>query len=148
MIGDNLLDRRDSNCKQRGPPNDGPNQTDLETVRPLHAAISLVFSELIRPPAFLESRKQRIAAMVALGSVARQTLDPAFLDLEVSTPGQWCLQSLNSSMRELRIAAGRTLTGFLIDRGNCSLDDLLARNRKNAIAIDRKSTRLNSSHRT
>ncbi|ROW10526.1 hypothetical protein VMCG_01626 [Cytospora schulzeri] len=35
------------------------------------------------------------------------------LDLEKSALGQWCLQALQSSLRELRIAAGRAITLFL-----------------------------------
>lgn len=32
--------------------------------------------------------------------------DPEFFDLEKSPLGQWCLQSLRSSIRELRVASG------------------------------------------
>jgi serine/threonine-protein kinase ATR len=83
----------------------------------------------------MESKQLRITAMVALRRVISHAEDSHFLDLETSAPGQWCLQSLNSSLRELRIAAGRTIVGFLVSRVAALGDELLFRNRKNAIAI-------------
>ena len=47
-----------------------------------------------------------VTAMIALRRFAKHCRDVEFLDLEVSVPAQWCLKSLQSSMRELRIAAG------------------------------------------
>src|SRR5690606_24497627 len=67
------------------------------------------FSELVRSQPFLNSRKPRVAAMQALRRLVLHSDDPEFLNLETSVPGQWCIQSLNSSVREIRIAAGRTL---------------------------------------
>ncbi|RFU77784.1 phosphatidyl inositol 3-kinase [Trichoderma arundinaceum] len=62
--------------------------------------------------------------------------DAAFLNLETSGPGQWCLQSLNSSIRELRISAGRTLALFMPPKPNYYMEEaLLSRNRKNSIAL-------------
>ena len=74
--------------------------------------------------------------MISLRRFALHCDDPEFLNLESSVAGQWCLQSLHSSIRELRIAAGRTLSCFLQQRRPAKiLDDLLERNRTNAIAI-------------
>ncbi|GAB0136223.1 hypothetical protein EsDP_00004534 [Epichloe bromicola] len=70
--------------------------------------------------------------------------DPMFLNLETSAPGQWCLQALNSSVRELRIAAGRTLGEFVrskpFDAANHELHELIARNRQNTIALLKSSS--------
>lgn len=69
--------------------------------------------------------------MIATRRVAMHCADEDFLDLETSELGQWCLQSLNSSLRELRIAAGRTLVTFLRD----PTQEVIRRNRTNAISL-------------
>lgn len=66
----------------------------------------LIFSKLVKSAAFLDSRKPRVLAMIALKRFAVHFKNPEFVDLEVSSLGQWCLQSLRSSIRELRLAAG------------------------------------------
>lgn len=66
----------------------------------------LTFSKLVKSSAFLDSRRPRILAMIALKKFAVHFNDPELVDLEISCLGQWCLQSLQSSIRELRIAAG------------------------------------------
>ncbi|KAI1825007.1 phosphatidylinositol 3 [Xylaria intraflava] len=75
---------------------------------------------LLQTPAFSESRKPRVAAMVSLKRMARHCNSLEFLDMENSFAAQWCLKSLHSSQRELRIAAGRTLTVFLAHTGRCA----------------------------
>ncbi|CCF40655.1 protein kinase rad3 [Colletotrichum higginsianum] len=58
------------------------------------------------------------------------------IDLETSALGQWCLQSLHSSVRELRIASGRALPLFLADASSDTLDPaVVKRNRKNALSL-------------
>ncbi len=52
------------------------------------------------------SARPRIAAMLALRKLIMHTDNTAYLDLTQSYLGQWCLQSLRSSLRELRISAG------------------------------------------
>lgn len=100
-----------------------------------------IFSKLIRLPAFSESRRPRIAAMIALRRLVLHCEDTSFLNLETSGPGQWCLQSLNSSIRELRISAGRTLTLFMPQKPTYYMDEaLLSRNRKNSIALLRSAS--------
>ncbi|KAI1494605.1 phosphatidyl inositol 3-kinase-like protein [Biscogniauxia mediterranea] len=74
-----------------------------------------VFAAILQFPDFSESRISRVTAMVALRRIARHCDDQEFLDMEVSPAAQWCLKSLQSSVRELRIAAGRTLTTFLVE---------------------------------
>lgn len=51
--------------------------------------------------------------MIALRRIILHTHNPEMLDLEKSALGQWCLQALQSSLRELRITAGRAITLFL-----------------------------------
>lgn len=72
----------------------------------LAAEAIATFTRLIDLPDFEESRTPRIQAMLALRHFAMHFKESSFLDLETSMLGQWCLKSLRSSMRELRIAAG------------------------------------------
>ncbi|KAH6630423.1 phosphatidyl inositol 3-kinase-like protein [Chaetomium sp. MPI-SDFR-AT-0129] len=74
-----------------------------------------VFTKLIKLPSLLASRRPRVVAMIALRRLAKHSADTEFWDLNKSSPGQWCLQSLQSSIRELRIAAGRALPVFLTE---------------------------------
>ncbi|KAH8816823.1 protein kinase-like protein rad3 [Xylogone sp. PMI_703] len=87
--------------------------TSPSSGRSAHTDALLAMAKLIKLPAFLDSRKPRVLAMLALKRLASHFNDQEFIDLEVSILGQWCLQSLQSSIRELRITAGRTLPYFL-----------------------------------
>lgn len=78
--------------------------------------VEALFTQLVRLPVLAESRRPRVAAMMALRKVILHCDDAELLNLETSGLGQWCLQSLNSSMRELRIAAGRVLATFSLTR--------------------------------
>ncbi|TGO14465.1 hypothetical protein BTUL_0052g00020 [Botrytis tulipae] len=93
----------------------------------------LILTTLIKSPAFHESRRSRVLAMIAVKAFAIHFRDEEFLDLETSAVGQWCLKSLQSSMRELRIAAGRTLPEFL--QGEKAPKDLILKNRTNVLII-------------
>jgi serine/threonine-protein kinase ATR len=66
----------------------------------------LIFGNLVKSLAFGSSRRPRVLAMYILRKYALHYNNPEFLDLEMSPLGQWCLGSLKSSLRELRIAAG------------------------------------------
>ncbi|KAL2129067.1 hypothetical protein VTI74DRAFT_8282 [Chaetomium olivicolor] len=95
-----------------------------------------VFSKLLKFPSFLESRRPRVSAMIALRRITRHSTDSEFWDLEKSGPGQWCLQSLQSSIRELRIAAGRALAVFVAEPSAPGFDpEVLKRNRANALGF-------------
>lgn len=113
-------------------------------LQPLKTAIQTLFTKIIQRPAFTESRQPRVAAMIALRKLVGHSGDAAFLNLESSVPGQWCLQSLNSSIRELRIAAGRALGAFVRTANPRSVvkdpEESIARNRKNAIALLKSSS--------
>ncbi|KAI1642826.1 uncharacterized protein F4817DRAFT_277367 [Daldinia loculata] len=76
-------------------------------------AVQGIFASLVQLPSFLESQKPRVTAMTAMRRIAKHCTDLDFLDIEISVTAQWCLKSLQSSVRELRIAAGRTITVFL-----------------------------------
>lgn len=74
--------------------------------------------------------------MIALRRLVVHCENPQFINLETSAPGQWCLQSLNSSIRELRIASGRTLATFIPQRASGLIDEsLISKNRQNSIAL-------------
>lgn len=102
---------------------------------------------MIRQESFLASRRPRVAAMLGLKRIVLHCEDSTFLNLETSNPGQWCLQSLNSSVRELRIAAGRVLPSFMPAKPTPFLGDaLLSRNRKNTIALLRSASEGDQPH--
>jgi len=114
-------------------PNATPSPAGYERTKALGA---VMFSQIIRLPRLLESRRVRVYAMIALRRMARHSTATEFWDLEKSGPGQWCLQSLQSSIRELRIAAGRTLPVFLAEPSTPGFDpEVLARNRANALTL-------------
>ncbi len=95
-----------------------------------------MFSNIVKLPNFLESRRPRVFAMVALRRIARHSTHGEFWDLEKSGPGQWCIQSLHSSIRELRIAAGRAVSVFISEPPTPGFDwDVLKRNRGYALGI-------------
>ncbi|KAG9258601.1 uncharacterized protein F5Z01DRAFT_615130 [Emericellopsis atlantica] len=71
------------------------------------------FAKLTKESGFLDSKRPRVVAMQSLRRFAAHYGQGDFFNLETSAAGQWCAQSLNSSVRELRIAAGRTLMAFV-----------------------------------
>ncbi|KAJ8069456.1 hypothetical protein OCU04_003110 [Sclerotinia nivalis] len=93
----------------------------------------LILTSLVNSPAFHDSRRSRVLAMVAVKAFAIHFRDEEFFNLETSAVGQWCLKSLQSSMRELRIAAGRTLPEFL--QGPKAPQDLVLKNKTNVLII-------------
>jgi len=65
-----------------------------------------VVSKLLKMPQLQRSNRPRIAAMAALRRLLSHTASVSHLNLAKSTYGQWCMQALHSSIRDLRIAAG------------------------------------------
>ena len=102
-------------------------------------------------PRIQKYRRPRVAAMLALKRLLSHTSNIDYLDLATSPFGQWCLQVLHSSVRELRVAAGsvamflmlslrlilhrRTLPVFLQDITDTEIS---LRNRKVALDVLRK----------
>ena len=64
---------------------------------------------LIKLPKLQKLRRPRVAAMLCLKRLLSHTVKGEHFDLTSSAFGQWCLQALNSSSRELRIAAGSVI---------------------------------------
>ncbi|KAH8885781.1 hypothetical protein GQ53DRAFT_797114 [Thozetella sp. PMI_491] len=92
----------------------------------IQSAVVSIFERLVKLTGFIHSRRPRVVAMIAL----------QVWDLEKSALGQWCVQSLTSSIRELRVAAGRLLAVFLREPAPLKVDHgILRRNRANALAI-------------
>lgn len=86
-------------------------------------------------------------AMVALRRMARHSTGNEFWDIEKSGPGQWCLQSLQSHIRELRIAAGRALSVFIAEPATPEFDsEVLQRNRSNVLKFLRSLSEKESAH--
>ncbi|KAF5605879.1 uvsb pi-3 kinase [Fusarium pseudocircinatum] len=99
-------------CEHNAP----PVRSNLQGAIVHKSRIEALFTKLIRLPALAESRRPRVAAMLAIRRVILHCEDTELLNLETSGIGQWCLQSLNSSVRELRVAAGRVLATFSLAR--------------------------------
>ncbi|KAF1987090.1 hypothetical protein K402DRAFT_463189 [Aulographum hederae CBS 113979] len=81
-----------------------------------------------------KSKKLRILAAIVILRLCNHLSGSRHMNFEGSDSqmGQWCLRSLSSSVRELRIAAGRALPGFL--RRNLP-PDVRKRNRMYAFNI-------------
>ncbi|KAH9895495.1 phosphatidyl inositol 3-kinase-like protein [Xylariomycetidae sp. FL2044] len=111
--------------------------------------VQTIFTSLIQLPNFSESSKLRVATMVALRHAVLHCTNGQFLDIECSVAAQWCLKSLQSSCRELRIAAGRTLAAFL-SGSKVQGSDLhtITSNRANVLAILRTVSEKNEPHLT
>ncbi|UQC83200.1 phosphatidylinositol 3 [Colletotrichum lupini] len=113
----------------------GSRTLDVTTAAEKREAQS-IFTKLIHLPNFKESKRPRIVAMISARRIINHADVTELIDLETSPLGQWCLQSLHSSIRELRIASGRALPLFLRDNNLESLDPtLIIRNRKNALSL-------------
>lgn len=64
------------------------------------------FAKLVELPAFQESKRPRVVGMMALRRFALHSIEPELLNVQTSPLASWCVKSLKSSVRELRIAAG------------------------------------------
>lgn len=73
-----------------------------------------LLGSLIRWPGFQRSKRLRVLSMLSLRHIINHCGNTALVDLKADgSLGQWCLRSLQSSSRELRIAAARALTAFV-----------------------------------
>lgn len=92
---------------------------------------------LVQAPFIQSSNQFRVLLMMIIGAYARHRKDYAFLTLTTSKPGQWCLKALGSSVRELRVAARKTLVAFLRVEDSAD-DDLSQKNRMVALDVVRQ----------
>ncbi|TKA77849.1 hypothetical protein B0A55_05162 [Friedmanniomyces simplex] len=92
--------------------------------------VASIVESLLQLPSVRNSRLARLGAVLAIGAAVQRTSDASFLDLQVSPTGNYCIASLGSSNRELRIAAGQCLPHFL--RHNLP-DNLTSKNRHGAL---------------
>lgn len=90
-----------------------------------------VLSSLVKTPDFERSQRSRILAMVTLRKFALHFEAPVLLNLEQSELANWCFSSLKSTVRELRITAGRTLPAFLRDNNDSHMSQ-----RNRVLALD------------
>ena len=133
---------------------DAESRDSSRSTSPVGPELEEVFSvlaRLINMPRIQKHRRPRVAAMLALKRLLSHTSNIDYLDLATSPFGQWCLQALHSSIRELRVAAGsvniflllsprlivrrRTLPIFL---QNVADTEISLRNRKVALDVLRK----------
>lgn len=77
---------------------------------------ALIYLEaLTASPSLQRSKRPRVLLAEAIRRSISHSCDGSEVDLNRSAIGQWCLKSLHSSLRELRLAAGRTVATFLRD---------------------------------
>lgn len=62
-----------------------------------------------------KASKPRVLLAVAIGRLFNHISDSDYLNLEISSLGEWLLKSMTRSLRELRIAASQSLMAFLRD---------------------------------
>ena len=101
---ENIISSRCFLCEKLPPPRTMTLDDDM--CQKTGSEAILILTTLIKSPTFHGSRRPRVLAMVAIKGFAIHFRDEDFFNLETSALGQWCLKSLQSSMRELRIAAG------------------------------------------
>ncbi len=75
-------------------------------------AIVSILETLISDQSFRRSKRQRVLTANLLRRVLAHVDDQQYLQLG-SVFGEWCMRSLQSSIRELRIAAAHTLMSFI-----------------------------------
>lgn len=81
------------------------NLSENATFDKIKVEVIMALTNIMKSSTFLESRRSRVLAMIAIRKFAFHISNPEFLELEVSYLAQWCFQSLTSSIRELRVAA-------------------------------------------
>ncbi len=68
--------------------------------------LCIAIRQLIASPGFTRSSRPRILVTIAIQRLFAHSLGRSELDLATAPLGQWCMRSLHSSLRELRLAAG------------------------------------------
>lgn len=97
--------------------------------------LSELFTELAQIDAFLESRRPRVAAMIVIRSIISHTRSPNVLDVEKSGLGRWCLFSLRSSIRELRVSARYVIVLNYMHRTTPLISKMLTDNMSSAAEL-------------
>ncbi|KIW85501.1 hypothetical protein Z517_00892 [Fonsecaea pedrosoi CBS 271.37] len=94
---------------------------DIETASTTSEPVSPASSELLKTLVILiqtisRRSRARIIAMSSLRRIIMHANSTEDLHLSQTPAGDWCLQSLKSSSRDLRIVAGRTLQAYVMRR--------------------------------
>ena len=100
--------------------------------------ISGLLEEIIELPVIQQSKRYRILTAVTIRRMVLHSNSPELLKVDSAPLAQWCLRSLRSSLRELRVAAGQSLIPFLKDGIS---KDLLTQNRRYVIQYLRELTK-------
>ncbi|PWY66408.1 hypothetical protein BO70DRAFT_390661 [Aspergillus heteromorphus CBS 117.55] len=72
-------------------------------------------------PKLTRNATLRVAAIVALRKVLMHASSSSYMQLRSSVFGEFCLQSLRSSVRELRIITGHSITSFVRRSMDCEI---------------------------
>lgn len=88
---------------------------------------------LLLIPSITRQSKARVIAMAALRRIITHSDSPDNLKLGQTPAGEWCLQSLKSSSRDLRLSATRTLQAYVVSKK--SIDTTMVRDNR-IVALD------------
>ncbi len=88
---------------------------DLARRQTTPAALELLSTILALVPSIPRDSKARVVAMIVLRQLLLHSSSPDDVRLGPSAAGEWCLQSLKSSSRDLRLAAIGTLQVFAME---------------------------------
>ncbi|KAK5718407.1 serine/threonine-protein kinase M1 [Elasticomyces elasticus] len=84
-----------------------------EQAKTEYEVVASIVTKLLPLPSVIDNKLSRLGAMLAVRVAVPRIDNKDFLDLHKSRIGQFCVTSLGSSNRELRIAAGQCLPHFL-----------------------------------
>ncbi|KAJ5225141.1 hypothetical protein N7468_006366 [Penicillium chermesinum] len=82
-------------------------KSDIRAFEELWAIFDFILPKLTRTPG------PRIGAMITLRRILMHSPSVDQMHLSASTPGEFCLHSLRSSIRELRVATGHSVVAFV-----------------------------------
>lgn len=86
------------------------------------AGLELTKVLLALVPLIQKSSRARVIGLLSLRRLLRHSISVDHLELAHSPLGEWCLQSLRSSSREVRIAASAALNVFMLNYTPISLE--------------------------
>ncbi|KAK5028779.1 serine/threonine-protein kinase M1 [Exophiala sideris] len=113
---------------------DGISSTDITDEADQKSSEELLTTLLILIQIISRQSKARVVAMSVLRRILMHSSSSADLKLSQTSAGEWCLQSLKSSSRDLRVAAARTLQAYILRRKTVDIS-LTRENRMTALDV-------------
>jgi serine/threonine-protein kinase ATR len=105
---------------------------NVDGVRNVSGNLELLMTLVALLPIFQKSVKARTVGLLSLQRLLMHTTSVDFLGIANSPLGEWCLQSLRSSSRDVRIAASSVLKIFMLNLASIP-SDVIHHNRVRAL---------------